>query len=146
MAHLGGGVVVQEGKNYNDPISVATPCKALSLQPLACWDDCSNPVEGMDVCLLWMLCVVRYSSLRRTDPCTVESYRVWCTRVWSRNLKMWRPGPEKGCHTTRKKNYDDLLHQYIYSYCTITITHSWVQVHYTIFLPCTLNLQLQRSV
>jgi hypothetical protein len=28
---------------------------------------CSNPTGGMDVCLLWMLCVVRQRSLRRTD-------------------------------------------------------------------------------
>jgi len=28
----------------------------------------SNPARGMDVCLLWELCVDKYTSLRRTDP------------------------------------------------------------------------------
>jgi len=27
----------------------------------------SNPIAGMDVCLLWVLCVVRQRSLRRAD-------------------------------------------------------------------------------
>ena len=27
----------------------------------------SNPTGGMNVCLLWVLCVVRYRSLRRAD-------------------------------------------------------------------------------
>ena len=28
----------------------------------------SNPAESMHVCLLWVLCVVRYRSLHRADP------------------------------------------------------------------------------
>jgi len=28
----------------------------------------SNPAGDMDVCLLWVLCVVRYTYLRRADP------------------------------------------------------------------------------
>ena len=48
---------------------------------------CSNPTEGMDVSLLWVLCVVRQRSLWRAD----HSYRgvlltVVCRCVWSRNL------------------------------------------------------------
>jgi len=47
----------------------------------------SNPTGGMDVCLLWVLCVVRWRSLWRSDhsaigvlPTVVRRY------VWSRNL------------------------------------------------------------
>ena len=47
----------------------------------------SNPTEGMDICLLCVLCVVKQRSLRQTDhssrtvlPTVVRRY------VWSRNL------------------------------------------------------------
>ena len=47
----------------------------------------SNPMRDMDVCLLWVLCVVRERALRRADhssrgvlPTLVRRY------VWSRNL------------------------------------------------------------
>jgi hypothetical protein len=45
------------------------------------------PPEGMDVCLLWELCVVRYRSLRRADHSSrgVLPTVVRCC-VWSRNL------------------------------------------------------------
>ena len=33
--------------------------KGIGLWPLACWDCGFQPHRGMDVCLLWMLCVVR---------------------------------------------------------------------------------------
>ena len=45
----------------------------------------SIPTEGMDVCLVWVLCVVR-------DICVglithaEEFYRVGCVRVWSWSL------------------------------------------------------------
>jgi hypothetical protein len=32
----------------------------------------SNPAGGMEVCLLWVLCVVRYRSLRRADHSSRE--------------------------------------------------------------------------
>ena len=48
----------------------------------------SNPTGGMDICLLWVSCVVRYRSLRRADhssrgvlPTVLRRY------VWSRNFK-----------------------------------------------------------
>ena len=47
----------------------------------------SNPIGGMGVVLLWVLCVVVYRFLRRTDH---SSYRVWCVWVWS-----WSFGNEK---------------------------------------------------
>ena len=44
----------------------------------------SNSSRGMDVCLLWVLCIVRLIT------CPEESYRVWCVWVWS-----WRLGNEE---------------------------------------------------
>jgi len=42
-----------------------------------CRDVSSNPAEGMDVCLLWVLCVVRYKSLRRADhPVYSSAFKV----------------------------------------------------------------------
>ena len=50
----------------------------VGLRPFTCWDCGSNPARGMDVCLLWTLCVTRYRSLCQTDhsstgiqPCVV---------------------------------------------------------------------------
>ena len=46
----------------------------------------SNPTGGMNVCLLLMLCVVRYRSQRRANPSSrgvIPS--VVCRCVWSRN-------------------------------------------------------------
>ena len=47
----------------------------------------SNPTDSMDVCLLWVMYVVRQRSLRRADP---SSRGVLPTvvrrRMWSRNL------------------------------------------------------------
>ena len=58
------------------------------------------PPKGMDICLLWVLCVVRWRSLRRADHSsrgvlpTVMRHCVWC-----RNLKneevMARVGPQR---------------------------------------------------
>ena len=54
-------------KEPKEPIPVTAPSNAWvcgrSLSQMAGW----NPAKGMDVCLLWMLCVVRYRSLRRAD-------------------------------------------------------------------------------
>jgi hypothetical protein len=41
----------------------------------------SNTAESMDVCLLWVLCVVRYRSLRRADPSSRDVLPNVCTRV-----------------------------------------------------------------
>jgi len=59
----------------------------VGLRRLACWDCGFESRWFMDVCLLWVLCVVRQRSLQRAD----HSYRgvlptVVC-RVWSRNPK-----------------------------------------------------------
>jgi hypothetical protein len=36
----------------------------------------------MDICLFWDLCVCDWLITRQE-----VSYRLWCVRVWSRNLK-----------------------------------------------------------
>ena len=47
----------------------------------------SNPTGGMDVCLLWVLFIVRYSSLRRADHSSRRVLPTVLRRcVWSRNL------------------------------------------------------------
>ena len=47
----------------------------------------SNPTGGMDVCLLWVLCVVRSRSLRRGDQTSRRVLPTVVRRcVWSRNL------------------------------------------------------------
>jgi hypothetical protein len=58
----------------------------------------SNPTGGMDVCLLWVLCVVRQKSLRRGDHSSrEESHRQWCVfecdleTSWMR--RPWPTGP-----------------------------------------------------
>jgi hypothetical protein len=64
----------------------------------------SNPAGGMDVCLLSVLCVVRYRSLRRADPSSRGVLPIVVLRcVWSRKLKteeaMAHVGPQR-----QKKN------------------------------------------
>jgi len=62
------------------------------------------PTGGMDVCLLWVLCVVRWRSLRRADhsprgvlPCVV------CRLVWSRKIVNMEALPPLGDCCTKKK-------------------------------------------
>jgi len=47
----------------------------------------SNPTRGIDVCLLWVLCVVRWRSVRRADHSSRGVVLTVLGRcVWSRNL------------------------------------------------------------
>jgi len=47
----------------------------------------SNPTEGVDVCLLWVLCFVRYRSVFRADHSSRGVLPTVVRRcVWSRNL------------------------------------------------------------
>ena len=41
--------------------------KRVGLRPFACWDCGFESLRSMDICLLWVLCVVRSRSLRRAD-------------------------------------------------------------------------------
>jgi hypothetical protein len=49
------------------PILVAAR-SSMGLLPFACWDCGFEFHRGVDVCLLWVLCGVRYRSLRQADP------------------------------------------------------------------------------
>ena len=96
------------------PVPVAARSKALvyGRSPAAIVG--SNPNRGMEVCLLWVLCVVRYRSLRRTD----HSFRevlptVACRCVLSSNLvrveakaryRAVKYTPTMGCVAPGKKN------------------------------------------
>jgi hypothetical protein len=50
----------------------------------------SNPAVGIDVCLLWVFCVLRQRPRRRAIPRPQESYRLWC--VLACDLKPSRKG------------------------------------------------------
>jgi hypothetical protein len=67
------------------PVPVAAPSKAC-LRQLACWDcGFESPQGDMDVCLLWVLCIVRWRSLRRFDLSSRAVLpTVACRCVWSR--------------------------------------------------------------
>jgi hypothetical protein len=60
----------------------------------------SNPGEGMDVCLLWVLCVVTQRSLRRADHSSRGVLPTVCDLETS---TMRRPRPEFGCCATGKE-------------------------------------------
>jgi hypothetical protein len=61
----------------------------------------SNPAEGMDVCLLWVLCVVR--SLRRAGPSSRGVLpSVMCLSVMVKPRTMRRPRPPRGCRVIEK--------------------------------------------
>ena len=65
----------------------------------------SNHAGDMDVCLLWVLGVVRWRSLRRADHSSRGDYRLVYVVVC--DLETWRirrPWPALGRSTTKKKN------------------------------------------
>jgi hypothetical protein len=58
----------------------------------------------MNVCLLWVLCVVRYRSLRRADHLSTGVLPTVVRRcVWSRNLKNEEAMTRVGSQRHRKK-------------------------------------------
>ena len=70
------------------PVQVAARSKAQVFGRSPAETVGSNTTEGMDVCLLWVLCVVRYRSLRRTDHSSRGVLPTVVRRcVWSRNLE-----------------------------------------------------------
>jgi len=69
----------------------------------------SNPTGGMDICLLWVLCVFKERSLRRTDHASRGVLPTVVRRcVWSRNLKnedaMLRVGPQRHKKENNKRD------------------------------------------
>ena len=83
----------------------------------------------MDICLLWLLCVVRWRSMRRADHSSRGVLPTVLRRcVWSRNIK-------KGCS------------MYIYDISRLRVNHAvrgWFKIDYLLFqtrvlayIPCT---------
>ena len=73
------------------PIPVATRSKPWVCVRLLAGIAGSNPAEGIDCCVLWVMCIVMYSSLRRADhstrgvlPIMRVCVCVWCHWLWSR--------------------------------------------------------------
>jgi hypothetical protein len=58
---------------------------------------CSYTAGDVDVCPSWVLCVVRYKSLRRTDPSSKESYQLCCVIVCDTQTLMRRTWSGLGC-------------------------------------------------
>jgi hypothetical protein len=62
-----------------------------------------NPAGGMDVCLMLVLCVVRYSLCEGLIPRPEESYRLWCVIVCDLETSiMRRPWLALGCCARKK--------------------------------------------
>jgi hypothetical protein len=74
-----------------------------------CWEcGCESHREGMVVCFLWVLCVVRYRSLRRADPlfrlvCVCMFLCHLCVIRCNRNPLHWQWIGRRG--QTRKKKW-----------------------------------------
>jgi hypothetical protein len=72
----------------------------------------SNPAGGMDVCLLWVLCVIRSRSLRRAGHSSKGVLpSVVCLKcVIAKPRTMRRPRPPRGCRAIgRKKHFHQNL-------------------------------------
>jgi hypothetical protein len=81
----------------------------------------SNPTGGMDVCLLWVSCVVRQMSLRRADHSSRGVLPTVVRRcVWSRNLvneealAQWGLSCQKQTNKQRPNYFWDPL-RYVFS-------------------------------
>ena len=53
---------------YRLPVPGSRAVYVLGLRVLPCWDCGFESRRGTDVCLLWLMCVVRYRPLRRAWP------------------------------------------------------------------------------
>ena len=76
----------------------------------------SNPAGGMDVCRLWVLCVVRYRSLRWADHSSRGVLPTVVRRcAWSRNLVNEEALPHWGLLRHKKINF--------YPQCQYLLSH-----------------------
>ena len=65
----------------------------------------SNSAGGMDVSLLWMVCVVSTGLCDGPIPLPKKSYRLWCVTVCDlETSRIRRPWPALGCYARRNKN------------------------------------------
>jgi hypothetical protein len=102
-----------------------TRSKAWVYGRLLAWIVGSNPAGGMDVCLCWMLFVVRYRSLRRTDHSSREGLPTVMRRcVWYRNLKNREATVHVGPQRHRKKKKFKLI--VIYLNIIFCVIDSWL--------------------
>jgi len=91
---------------YTYPVPVAARSKALVCGSSPTEIVVSNPTGGMDVCLLWVLCVERERSLRRADHSSRGVLLAVMRRcVWSRNLKNEEAMARVGLQHHRKYIY-----------------------------------------
>jgi hypothetical protein len=98
-------------KQFAMPIPLATRSKAWVCGRALVGIVGSNPARGMDVCLLYSVCVVRQRSLQRADPsCRGVLQTVVCVWVWSRenNLDTCCEEAEEGRTAIR---YDDTIYR-----------------------------------
>jgi hypothetical protein len=70
----------------------------------------SNPTEGMDICLLWVLCFVRERSLRRAHHSSTGVLPIVVRRwVWSKNLVNEEASAHWGLWPPKQTNNDGTL-------------------------------------
>jgi hypothetical protein len=81
----------------------------------------SNPAGDMDVWLLWVLFVVRQSSLRRAAHRPEESYRVRCVyaSVIVKPRQGWSPGPVRAVASRKKQK--QILHTMTMFLCCLLV-------------------------
>jgi len=90
----------------NTPVSVAARSKAWVCGRSPTEIMGLNPTAGMDICLLWVLCVLSGRGLC-DEPITrpEESYRLWCVVVSDLDTSwMRRPWPNGGCCAKKQTN------------------------------------------
>jgi hypothetical protein len=83
----------------------------------------SNSTGGIGAFLLWVLCVVRYRSLRGAGHSSRGVLLSVCVWVWSRNLNNEEPLAHEGCRSIKKNIYSCLGILYLTS-------HMFWQVQY----------------
>jgi hypothetical protein len=98
-------VLENESLQYREPTPVTVRSKAWVCVGSKAGIACTNPTQGMDVCLLRLLSCVGSGFCDELIPRSEESYRVcMCVRARARAcLIVRRPRPELGCCATKKK-------------------------------------------
>ena len=92
-------------------IAVAAPFKAWDCDRSLAGIAGSNPAGAMDVCLLWVLCVVGRGLCFGLIMRPVESYRLRCVWVWSRRPVSGVHDPESGRDATRQEGGGRMFHK-----------------------------------
>jgi hypothetical protein len=99
----------------------------------------SNLTGGVDVCLLWVLCVVRWRSLRRADQSSRGVLPTLARRcLWSGNLvteeAMARVGPQRQIKTKICADYKIFyFYNMKYKMCSLC---EYYRMSFTFMWPC----------